>query len=136
MSDKVTDSLPSLFTSHCHSHLTHHHPSPSPSPLTLTHPSPSLTPHPHSSLTFTHPSPSLTPHPPIHVGPSAVASDGRFLYILTGACLRKVGTGYGGTVQGHVYKENTDFMADEPDGWLGFAAVSAVHVHACLVQVM
>ena len=39
-----------------------------------------------------------------------------------------MGTGYGGTVQGHVYKEKADFMADEPEGWLGFAAVSAVDV--------
>ena len=43
--------------------------------------------------------------------PSSVASDGFFLYLLTKGGLAKVGSGYRGTIRGHVYARNSDFFA-------------------------
>lgn len=52
----------------------------------------------------------------------SVASDGRFLYLYTSKGLLKIGSGYGGTVKGHIYMLKVDLIADS-QGWLGFANV-------------
>ena len=51
-----------------------------------------------------------------------MASDGRFLYLYTSKGLLKIGSGYGGTVKGHIYMLKVDLVADS-QGWLGFANV-------------
>ncbi|XP_063706462.1 E3 ubiquitin-protein ligase highwire-like [Culicoides brevitarsis] len=48
-----------------------------------------------------------------------IASDGKFLYILAGKVLLKVGTGFNGTTKGHVYFLNREFSKDKC-GWIGF----------------
>ena len=54
-------------------------------------------------------------------GPSsAVASDGRFLYIHNSSGLHKVGSGLGGTISGEVYQSNASFHTKD-QGWLAFA---------------
>ena len=54
-------------------------------------------------------------------GPSsAVASDGRFLYVHNSAGLHKIGSGFGGTIRGDVYESNADFRPSDK-GWLAFA---------------
>uniref|UniRef100_T1JCF5 RCR-type E3 ubiquitin transferase n=1 Tax=Strigamia maritima TaxID=126957 RepID=T1JCF5_STRMM len=52
---------------------------------------------------------------------SAIASDGRFLYIHTSNGLYKIGTGYGNTIKGTVIANSPDFFPNEK-GWLGFAS--------------
>ena len=58
------------------------------------------------------------------VGPRGVASDGKYLYVLSSQGLMKVGSGYGGTVKGVVYKLKPDFLTEESNCWIGFASVS------------
>lgn len=53
----------------------------------------------------------------------SMCSDGQFIYLLTTRGLFKVGSGYGGTVKGHIYMHRTDFYPNEK-GWLGFCNVS------------
>jgi RCR-type E3 ubiquitin transferase len=50
---------------------------------------------------------------------SSIASDGKFLYILMGKSLYKVGSGYSGTTKGLIYKMNKEFSKDKR-GWIGF----------------
>ena len=50
----------------------------------------------------------------------SLASDGHYLYLHTSAGLYKVGSGFSGTMKGHVYKHKSDFFPDKA-GWLGFA---------------
>lgn len=50
---------------------------------------------------------------------SSLASDGKFLYILLGKSLFKVGSGYNGTTKGLIYKMNKEFTKDKR-GWIGF----------------
>lgn len=52
-----------------------------------------------------------------------IASDGKFLYILAGKVLLKIGTGFNGTTKGHVYFLNREFSKDKC-GWIGFCNVS------------
>ncbi len=59
---------------------------------------------------------------PSPVSPTKVhglASDGAFLYLLTDRGLFKVGSGYGGTIKGYVYRHREDF--DSSPAWIGFA---------------
>ena len=49
----------------------------------------------------------------------SLTSDGSYLYLQTSQGLYKTGSGYGGTVKGHVYNYNAEFF-DKP-GWMGFA---------------
>ena len=49
----------------------------------------------------------------------SLTSDGSYLYLQSSQGLYKVGSGYGGTVKGHVYNYNADFY-DKP-GWMGYA---------------
>ena len=49
----------------------------------------------------------------------SLTSDGSYLYMQSSQGLYKVGSGYGGTVKGHIYNSNADFY-DKP-GWLGYA---------------
>ncbi|XP_074650729.1 E3 ubiquitin-protein ligase MYCBP2-like [Tubulanus polymorphus] len=51
---------------------------------------------------------------------SAIASDGKYLYIHHKDKLLKVGSGYSSTIKGHVYLTRTDFHAKER-GWLAYA---------------
>ncbi|KAK2182953.1 hypothetical protein NP493_330g03060 [Ridgeia piscesae] len=53
-------------------------------------------------------------------GHSAIASDGRFLYIHNVVGLHKVGSGYGGTVKGLIHLSNHNFPVKKP-GWLAYA---------------
>ena len=55
----------------------------------------------------------------------AMSSDGKYLYIHTSSGLFKMGSGYGGTLRGHIYSQNTDYFPDKC-GWLGYANVSNV----------
>ena len=50
----------------------------------------------------------------------SMASDGHHLYLHTSAGLYKVGSGFSGTMRGHVYRHRPDFYPLQP-GWLGFA---------------
>lgn len=50
---------------------------------------------------------------------SSIASDGKYLYILLGKSLYKVGSGYNGTTKGLIYKMNKEFIKDKR-GWIGF----------------
>jgi RCR-type E3 ubiquitin transferase len=50
---------------------------------------------------------------------SSIASDGKFLYILHGKSLYKVGSGYNSTTKGLIYKMNKDFTKDKR-GWIGY----------------
>lgn len=56
------------------------------------------------------------------LSPPCLASDGKFLYILAGKVLLKVGTGFNGTSKGHVYFVNREFSKDKY-GWIGFCNV-------------
>lgn len=49
-------------------------------------------------------------------------SDGKYLYLHTNQGLIKIGSGYGGTIWGHVYAHKSDFYPSEI-GWLGYANV-------------
>lgn len=52
----------------------------------------------------------------------AVVADGKYLYLLYGKALFKIGSGFGGTLKGHVYVVNENFGKDA-NGWLGYANV-------------
>ncbi|XP_014287849.1 E3 ubiquitin-protein ligase MYCBP2 isoform X3 [Halyomorpha halys] len=76
---------------------------------------------PHSSLLSTY----QILHPELRSsGPceneKAMSSDGKYLYIHTSCGLFKVGSGYGGTLRGHVYAQNMDYFPGKT-GWLGYA---------------
>ena len=49
--------------------------------------------------------------------------DGHYLYIHNAHGLSKIGSGFGGTIKGHVYIHRPDFYPKQK-GWLGFAHVS------------
>ncbi|XP_071483934.1 E3 ubiquitin-protein ligase MYCBP2-like [Diadema antillarum] len=53
-------------------------------------------------------------------GFSAIASDGRYLYIHGDKGLMKIGSGYSGTIKGHIYASNPTVYSGEK-GWLGFS---------------
>lgn len=57
--------------------------------------------------------------------PPAVATDGKYLFLLMGRALFKIGSGFGGTLKGHVYAANENFGKDV-SGWLGYANVSII----------
>nr|CAD7200761.1 unnamed protein product [Timema douglasi] len=50
----------------------------------------------------------------------SLASDGQYIYLYSSRGLYKVGSGYGGTIKGHIYLHRADFYIDDR-GWLGFA---------------
>ena len=52
----------------------------------------------------------------------SLTSDGSHLYFQTSEGLFKVGSGYGGTIKGHIYCYNKDFYSKP--GWLGHASGS------------
>lgn len=53
----------------------------------------------------------------------SIASNGKYLFVLFGKSLYKIGTGFNGTLKGYVYGVNTDF-SKEKSGWIGFCGVS------------
>lgn len=52
----------------------------------------------------------------------ALACDGKYLFLLIGKALFKIGSGFAGTLKGHVYAVNEHFGKDV-NGWLGYANV-------------
>uniref|UniRef100_A0A1B0GP35 PHR domain-containing protein n=1 Tax=Phlebotomus papatasi TaxID=29031 RepID=A0A1B0GP35_PHLPP len=50
----------------------------------------------------------------------SIASDGRFIFILMGKSLLKIGTGFNGTLKGYLYAVNNEF-GKETNGWIGYA---------------
>lgn len=54
----------------------------------------------------------------------SLASAGKFVFLLTGKSLLKIGTGFGGTLPGYVYARN-DSLEKEKNGWIGISGVSA-----------
>lgn len=50
-------------------------------------------------------------------------SNGKYLYFHTNRGLLKIGSGYGGTVNGKLYVHKADFYPNDI-GWLGYANVS------------
>jgi hypothetical protein len=56
-------------------------------------------------------------------GSHALASDGQYLYLFDNGALYKLGSGYGGTIKGHLYAQKSDFSILSR-GWLGYAGVS------------
>lgn len=57
---------------------------------------------------------------------STMTCDGHYLYLHNAHGLYKVGSGFGGTIKGHVYIHRPDFYPRQR-GWLGFAHVSTIH---------
>lgn len=53
----------------------------------------------------------------------SLVSDGQFIYLFTSRGLFKIGSGYGGTLKGHVYVWKPDFYPNDK-GSLVFCAVS------------
>lgn len=53
----------------------------------------------------------------------SLASAGKFVFLLTGKSLLKIGTGFGGTLPGYVYARN-DSLEKEKNGWIGISGVS------------
>lgn len=52
----------------------------------------------------------------------SIASNGKHIYILHGKCLFKVGSGFNGSLKGHIYAANNEFCKDK-NGWIGFCGV-------------
>lgn len=52
----------------------------------------------------------------------AIACDGKFIYILVSRVLLKVGSGFNGSLKGHVYASNHGFQKDK-NGWIGWSNV-------------
>ncbi len=48
----------------------------------------------------------------------SLASDGSHIYLQSNLGLFKIGSGYGGTIRGHVYQVNSEFYSKP--GWLGY----------------
>lgn len=59
----------------------------------------------------------------------SLACDGQYLYLFTSKGLFKIGSGYAGTLKGHVYLWKPDFYPNDK-GTLVFCAVS--QIHSCL----
>ncbi|XP_064637403.1 E3 ubiquitin-protein ligase MYCBP2-like isoform X3 [Lineus longissimus] len=51
---------------------------------------------------------------------SAIATDGKYLYLHTREGLQKIGSGYNSTIKGHIYMSRPDFHPRQK-GWLAFA---------------
>ena len=51
----------------------------------------------------------------------SLASDGHYLYLHASSGLYKIGSGFSGTMKGHIYRHNANFYNESP-GWLGIAA--------------
>ncbi|XP_071950592.1 E3 ubiquitin-protein ligase MYCBP2-like isoform X2 [Antedon mediterranea] len=49
--------------------------------------------------------------------PATIATDGAYMYLHNNTGLYKVGTGYAGTIKGHLYHLNPEFCKDQ--GWIG-----------------
>ncbi|XP_041463247.1 E3 ubiquitin-protein ligase MYCBP2-like isoform X4 [Lytechinus variegatus] len=75
---------------------------------------------PNQSLIDTWSIPGLSLEASNATGYSAIASDGRYLYIHGDKGLRKIGSGYSGTIRGELYACNENFYPGER-GWLGFS---------------
>jgi E3 ubiquitin-protein ligase MYCBP2 len=61
----------------------------------------------------------------IQSGSHALASDGQYLYLFAAGALYKLGSGYGGTIKGHLYLQRPDFSTFT-SGWMGFANVRVI----------
>lgn len=56
----------------------------------------------------------------------STTSDGKYIYILVSKALLKIGSGYNGTLKGHLYASNYEFGKDK-NGWIGYCNVSFIH---------
>ena len=63
----------------------------------------------------------------------SLASDGHYLYLHSRAGLHKIGSGFSGTMRGHVYRHNPTFNTDLP-GWLGLAGGALYYKPADLAR--
>uniref|UniRef100_A0A182IVQ8 PHR domain-containing protein n=1 Tax=Anopheles atroparvus TaxID=41427 RepID=A0A182IVQ8_ANOAO len=64
----------------------------------------------------------------------SVASDGKFLFLVTAKGLLKIGSGFNGTQEGLIYGAVTITMAkSELPGWIGYAGVCADGVNVSLL---
>lgn len=52
----------------------------------------------------------------------SIAANGKYVFILTGKSLIKIGSGFNGTLRGYVYAVNNEF-GKEKNGWIGFCGV-------------
>lgn len=57
-----------------------------------------------------------------HVNKSSISFDGKFLYLLLNDTIYKLGSGYCGTIKGHVVQSCiiSQLQSDSTSGWLGF----------------
>lgn len=62
----------------------------------------------------------------------SIASNGKYMYILMGRSLFKIGTGFNGTLKGYVYAVNQEFCK-EKNGWIGFCGVCSFLFH-CIFE--
>lgn len=53
----------------------------------------------------------------------SIASNGKYLFVLFGKNLYKIGSGFNGTLKGYIYGVNTEFCK-EKNSWIGFCGVS------------
>jgi hypothetical protein len=58
---------------------------------------------------------------------SAMATDGKYLYLHTREGLQKIGSGYNSTIKGHIYMSRADFHPRQK-GWLAFAKVCVLYI--------
>lgn len=65
----------------------------------------------------------------------SMASDGQYLYLFTAKGLFKIGSGYGGTVKGHVYVWKPDFYPNDK-GTLVYCSVKQMRLSRsfCLIK--
>lgn len=65
----------------------------------------------------------------------SMASDGQFLYLFTAKGLFKIGSGYGGTVKGHVYIWKPDFYPNDK-GTLVYCSVCCFFLYCLTYFIM
>lgn len=56
----------------------------------------------------------------------SIAVNGKYIYVLTAKSLLKIGSGFNGTLRGHIYGHNNDF-GKEKNGWIGFCGVRIIN---------
>lgn len=62
----------------------------------------------------------------------SLACTGKYLFVLVGPTLLKLGSGYGGTQMGQLYAKNEN-MDKEKGGWIGYSAVSIYGLSSILI---
>lgn len=67
----------------------------------------------------------------LYANQPSITSDGKYIYILVSKALLKIGSGYNGTLKGHVYASNYEFGKDK-NGWIGYCNVSFILFYCSL----